>query len=265
MKIYLAKYEPERKGGGWTFARHFVKGMGDLITFDYAEATHYFITSASMVQRDDVQQAKADGKHIVLRVDNAIRNSNNRNTGMTRLKDFADMADTIIYQSQWARKFLLPFTHKDGVVILNGIDTTVYNDQNRHAPESSYLYARSSRDEGKGWIDAWYWFVNKIGTLEIVGKFSGENLEYNFDFYNGENYRFLGEQPSLLDNMKRNKYFLYTYLNDACSNTLIEARACGMEIIDVYGRLQTGGAPEIMELEDLSLERMCDQYKEALL
>jgi hypothetical protein len=74
----------------------------------------------------------------------------------------------------------------------------------------------------------------------------------------------MGEQPSLVDSMKRNKYFLYTYLNDACSNTLLEARASGMEIIDVHGRLQTGGAPEIMELDDLSLERMCNQYKEAL-
>lgn len=217
-----------------------------------------------MVERGAVEQAKADNKKIVLRVDNAIRNSRNRNTGMTRLYDFAQLADLVVYQSQWAKDFLMPFLGRSGTVILNGVDTKLYNSDNRKAPDNSYLYARSSRDEGKGWIAAWYWFVNNPGTLEIVGKFSTENLEYNFDFYNNERYRFVGEQPNLIDCYRRNKYFLYTYLNDACSNTLLEARASGCEIIDVYGMLQTGGAPEIMQLEDISIERCLNEYKEVM-
>lgn len=259
MKIHQASYDPSRTGGGWTFARYFNDAFGQS---SYEEADIYFITSASMVQRGDVQQAKADGKKIVLRIDNAIRNSRNRNTGMTRLRDFCDMADLVIYQSEWARKFLEPFTQKEGVVILNGVDT------NRFTPgmpkEDTYLYVRSSRDEGKQWIMAWYWFVNTVGKLDIVGKFSTENMEYNFDFYNGEEFRFLGEQTNMADIYRQNKYFLYTYLNDACSNTLLEARASGCEIIDVYGMLQTGGAPEIMACEDISIDRMIKQYAEEL-
>ncbi len=261
--IYVANYEPNRLGGGWSFARNFVKGMGDNIG-SYEESDIYFITSASMVQRDEVQRAVQDGKRVVLRIDNAIRNSNNRNTGMTRLKDFAGWADLVIYQSAWARDFLKPFTNRDGAVILNGVDTTIFNTDNRIAPEDSYLYVRSSRDEGKQWIMAWYWFVNNPGHLSIVGKFSHENLEHNFDFYNDENYTFLGEQTRMEDVYKRNKYFLYTYLNDACSNTLLEAKACGCEIVDVYGMLRTGGAREIMECKDVSLERMIEEYKVVL-
>jgi hypothetical protein len=217
-----------------------------------------------MASHGDVDKAKADGKKIVLRVDNAVRNSNNRNTGMTRLKAFADKADLVIYQSEWARKFLCPFTKKEGVVILNGVDTSLYNSDNRIATDESYLYARSSRDEGKGWIMAWYWFVNNPGKLEIVGKFSGENLAYDFDFYNGERYIFTGFHQDLRDAFKRNKYFLYTYLNDACSNTLLEARASGCEIVDVYGMLDTGGAPEIMACKDISVERMIEEYRQCL-
>lgn len=269
MKVHIANYEPNRTGGGWTWARYFVDHFGQS---DYNEADIYFITSASMVQRDEVKKAQADGKKIVLRVDNAIRNSRNRNTGMTRLYDFAKWADLIVYQSKWARDFIEPFfadafslIDKPSAVILNGVDTKIYNSDNRQEAEGdTYLYARSSRDEGKGWIMAWYWFVNNPGRLEIAGKFSPENLEYNFDFYNGESYRFVGEQPNLIDSYKRNKYFLYTYLNDACSNTLLEARASGCEIVDVYGMLQTGGAPEIMACKDISIERCMKEYEVAL-
>lgn len=265
MKVYIPNYQPKRIGGGWSFTDNFVKGMGDLITTDYAEADIYFIPSASMVQREDVKTAVRAGKKIVLRVDNAIRNSRNRNTGMTRMKDFAGFANLVIYQSEWARRFLMPYTCKDGAVILNGVDTERFNPDNRiESFEDNYLYVRSSRDEGKQWVMAWYWFVNHEGLLEIAGRFSPENLEYNFDFYNGERYIFSGERTDMPEVYKRNKYFLYTYLNDACSNTLLEARASGCEIIDVYGMLQTGGAPEIMACDDISLERMCEEYREAL-
>lgn len=261
MKTHLLNYEPNRTGGGWTAARYLAEGLGHS---SYEEADIVLITGPTMARHGEVEKAKANGKKIVLRVDNAVRNSNNRNTGMSRLKAFSELADLVIYQSNWARDFLYPFTKKDGPVILNGVDTERFNPNNRFAEDNTYLYARSSRDEGKGWIMAWYWFVNNPGKLEIVGKFSGENMEYNFDFYNGERYNFTGLHLDLVDAFKRNKYFLYTYLNDACSNTLLEARASGCEIIDVYGMLGTGGAPEIMQCEDISVQRMIKEYEECL-
>lgn len=260
MRLHLANYEPDRIGGGWTASRYLADGLGHS---SYDEAETFFITSPSMVQRDQVIKAKTDGKKIVLRLDNALRNSRNRGTGMTRMRDYCEMADLVIYQSEWAKSFLIPYTKKDGIVILNGVDTNRFNAASR-PPDDSYLYIRSSRDEGKGWINAWYWFVNNPGTLEIVGKFSPDNLEYNFDFYNGERIRFMGEQQNMQDCYRRNKYFLYTYWFDACSNTLLEARASGCEIIDVHGALKTGGAPEIMSCEDISVERMVKEYQEAL-
>lgn len=267
MRIHLANYE-ERIGGGWTFLSNFKKGFEsdvEVSISDYDSADVYFIASASIVQREAVMQAKQDGKRIILRVDNALRPSRNRGTGMTRLKDFADLADLIVYQSEWARALLKPFLGHDGAVILNGVDTSVYNPTGR-VDNNDYLYVRSSRDEGKQWIMAWYYMIEnqkQDNLLNIVGRFSSENIEWNFDFYNDQRYRFWGEQRSVLDMYRANKYFLYTYLNDACSNTLLEALACGCEIIDVYGMLQTGGAPEIMN-SDISLDRMIKEYKEVL-
>lgn len=261
MKVHIANYEPDKVGGGWTAARYLAEGLDHT---SYDDADTFLICGPTMVSHDAVSQAKRDGKKIVLRIDNAVRDSRNRGTGMSRMLAFCEAADLVIYQSDWARRFLLPFTKKDGAVILNGVDTQKFNNSGRTEQDESYLYVRSSRDEGKQWIMAWYWFVNKPGTLEIVGKFSGENLDYNFDFYNGERYRFMGHVKDMVDIYKRNKYFLYTYLNDACSNTLLEARASGCEIIDVYGMLQTGGAPEIMAMKDISVNRMIAEYKKEL-
>lgn len=261
MRIHLANYEPGRRGGGWTQARYLYEG---LECQGYDEADVFLICGPTMVSHDQVTQAKRDGKKIVLRVDNAVRDSRNRGTGMSRMLSFAQAADLVIYQSEWAKGFLMPYLKKDGEVVLNGVDTTQFNNSNRNDTEDTYLYVRSSRDEGKQWIMAWYWFVNHPGSLSIVGKFSTENLDWNFDFYNDERYRFFGEQKDMAMIYRANKYFLYTYLNDACSNTLLEAKASGCEIIDVYGMLQTGGAPEIMSCKDISIGRMITEYKEAL-
>jgi len=272
VNIHQANYDPTRSGGGWTFSRYFAEHFGQC---SYGNADIYFITSASMVQRGDVQKAKAEGKKIILRVDNAIRNSRNRNTGMTRLHDFYEMADLVIYQSNWAKKFLEPYLNmleplktKQTAVILNGVDTKKFYPQPVNNSDT-YLYVRSSRDEGKQWIMAWYWFVNNPGLLRIIGKFSPENTEYNFDFYNNERFMFLGEQTDMAGFYRSSKYFLYTYLNDACSNTAIEALASGCEIIDVYGMAKTGGMPEIMAAWNkdpklLDIETCMSNYRKEL-
>lgn len=260
MNVHILNYEPERTGGGWTQARYLHEGLQCV---RYEEADIVLITGPTMASHEQVEQAEKDGKKIVLRADNAVRDSRNRGTGMSRMKSFCDLADLVIYQSNWAREFLLPFTKTDGPVILNGVDEKRFYPPDRKT-DDTYLYVRSSRDEGKQWIMAWYWFAHKKGLLNIVGKFSSENLEWRFDFFNGEKYIFWGEQNNMLDRYQTNRYFLYTYLNDACSNTLLEAKASGCEIIDVYGMLRTGGAPEIMACEDISLERMVREYKEVL-
>lgn len=263
MKINILNYEPDRIGGGWSAARN----LYTAFNFTYEESDVVLICGATQASHEQVRQAQKDGKKIVLRIDNHLLPSRNRATGMSRMQSFADVADLVIYQSQWARDYLSPIIGKDGVVILNGVDTKIFNTEGR-GETKDYLYVRSSRIAEKGWERARYWFSRHHNGdfLYIAGKFSSENLEYKFDFINNEKHIFLGEIPHerLANEMKTHKYFLYSYFMDCCSNTLLEAKASGMEIIDVFGDLQTGGAPEIMECEDLSLERMCREYKEAI-
>lgn len=245
-------------GGGWSFSNCFPSST-------YEEADAYLIPGATMVERGHIEKAKADGKKVVLRVDNHLLPSRNRNTGMSKLKDFSRQADLIIYQSQWARDYLKGLLG-DGIVILNGVPD-FFNPSDK---TQDYIYARSSRIAEKGWEMSRYWFSrNGRGQLSIVGKFSNENLEYNFDFILNEDYRFYGlvSRDAFASLLSTHKYFLYSYFMDACSNTLIEALMSGCEVIDVYGMLGTGGAPEITRAfkdygrEYFGLDRMIAEYK----
>jgi glycosyltransferase involved in cell wall biosynthesis len=274
LKVYLAKYEPDRTGGGWSWQDNFYWGFSNVIT-SYEEADIFMISGASIVHRDEVRKAKEDGKKIVLRVDNAIRNSRNRNTGMTRMKDFADWADLVIYQSEWAKEYLEPFLKKDGPVILNGVDTELFKPG---TPGDKVLYSRFNRDETKNFEVARYWYSqyqleNPDAQLLIVGQFSPELIDGNFDFYNNEQYRYLGvvDKTAMADIYKQCSKYLYTYYNDCCSNSLLEALCSGCEVVGDPYYLKTGGAKEIMNLfyhQDFekarrfcSRERMCMEYK----
>lgn len=272
MRIHIAKFEPERIGGGWTFANNFSKVIPQN---DYDHADIYFIPSPSMVSREEVLKAKEDGKKIVLRIDNAVRNSRNRNTGMTRMRDFAQWADLVIYQSEWAMNYLMPYLKKEGKIIVNGVDLNLYPKLQKTG--NIILYSRFNRDETKNWEAARYWFsryhlYHPETKLLITGQFSPELIAGNFDFYNGETFEYLGvlNQHNMAKVYGIADKFLYTYFNDACSNSLIEALVSGCEIVgDDYYR-HTGGAPEIIYKHYLergrdyfSLERMAEDYNRA--
>lgn len=278
-KIHIAKYEPGRLGGGWSFARQFSEALKNQHT-DYAEADVYFIPSPSMVERSEVEQAKRDGKYIALRVDNIIRNSRNRNTGMSRMRDMSEIADVVIYQSTFARDILKGWVKpRSEAIILNGCNRNVFHDNDRHeSPYNRYLYSRYNRDETKNWEMARFIYEQAASTdpdsvLTIIGQFSQELRDYNFDFYRGEKWQYLGvvANPASLGEIYRNTdYLIYTYFNDACSNTLIEALCCGCEIVDPYSMQDTGGSGEIMYYFEqrganyFSAERMAREYLELL-
>lgn len=270
MKIYLANDSKQGYGGGWTFLRNLRKALPKVISDNYNEADIYFISGATMLTRENVLQAKKDNKKIVLRIDNIPRNSRNRNTGTTRLWDFAHIADLVVYQSTWAKKYVGGWLRIDGPVIYNGVDTKIFNptgDKFKKDGNPQYVYVRFNRDETKHWEEAWYHYQfihrgNPNANLWIIGNFSPEQVEYNFDFYNNEKIKYWGiiEAPEMMATILRSAdEILLPYWNDACSNTLLEARASGLRI-NFLESGNTGGNPELMKLEDISLERMAKEY-----
>lgn len=275
MKIYIPQKAIDGFGGGWTFSRNLKKTLARKVNFmsRWQDADIYFIPGPTLVERNEVIEAKNAGKKIVFRIDNVPRNSRNRNTGTSKLYDFAQLADVVVYQSQWAKNFIQPFIKKDGEVILNGADTDIFKPDGEKIPKDGnpqYLYVRSSRDETKRWEKAWFEFQNIFyqnpeAHLWIVGRFSPENLEYNFDFFGGaeKRYAYLGVMDDPLDMAKIYRsadILLLPYFADACSNVCIEARQSGLDI--KYDEVWGGGTFEIMtaDKKDLTIEVMANKY-----
>ena len=260
MKIYIANQSKQKIGGGWTFLANFTKyakRQGIKIVDNVDDCDIYFIAGATMVMRDEVQQAKDKGKKIVLRVDNIPRNSRNRNTGTSRLYDFAQLSDLVIYQSKWAKDYISPFLKKDGTIILNGPDTEIFNETKGAAipvdGKPQYLYIQFNRDETKQWHHTWYDFQmiqreDPDAHLWIIGNFSPEQQQYNFDFYNNERFRYVGvlDNPEdMAEYMRSADVLMLPYYNDACSNTLMEYLACNPWGFVMHNR--TGGTGQIMK------------------
>lgn len=273
MKVALPCDSSQKLGGGFTFRRNLAKGLEQLgheIIEDYRTADVAVIAGATMVNRSTMEDIKNRKIKLVTRLDNIPRNSRNRNTGTSRLRDFTLLADAVVYQSEWAKGYLMPFVKREGVVIYNGVDTSVFCKKGSRIDfrgEPVYLYSRFNRDETKRWEEAWYEYQmiqrrNPKAKLVIAGNFSPELIQYNFDFFMGENYEYVGvmESPERMAQIYRScDYLLATYYNDCYSNTYCEAIACGCQL---YRPDMSGGTPEVMEQGVISLEEMAKRYVE---
>lgn len=284
MKIHFLNDSKQSLGGGWSFMRNLRKGLEtytDLqIVNSIEEADICFVSGPTMVTRQTIDRVQELGKKLVTRLDNVPRNSRNRNTGTSRLKEFAERADAVVWQCQWAKDYLSDFIHpKKEQIIHNGVDQSIFKPEgdkydfllNPNGPGPVFLYSRYNRDETKNWEMAWYEFqkyhqLRKDGTLVLVGNFSPEQLEYNFDFFRGEVVKYIppvSDPNEMAKIMRGCNYFLATYINDCFSNTYIEAISCGVQLTCVE---MSGGTPEILELREMygsnyfGLERMTKEY-----
>lgn len=278
MRVFLANESKNSIGGGWTFLRTFEKylrRMDQEVVPNADLADIVFISGATMVKRESVKEWKDKGKKIVLRIDNIPRNSRNRNTGTSRLYDFAQMADLVVYQSQWAKDYIMPFVRRDGVVILNGADTDIFKPDGEAVPKDGkpqYLFCQFNRDETKRWHEAWYEYIMRQrqdpeAHLWIVGRFSPETIEYKFDFFQNERFSYRGimETPEEMAEIFRGTdVLLLPYFNDACSNTLIEFKNCNPKGKIILN--PTGGNSQIMSAEahELTASFMTAQYIEEM-
>jgi hypothetical protein len=284
MKLYLPNTSTMSIGGGWTFRRNFTRGLlglGHQVVNTWQECDAILITGATMTSRDEMREAKKAGKKIFFRIDNMPKDSNNRGTAFSRMRDFALMADGFIYQSEWAKDYVGWWIYNfvkapnvaNNIVIYNGIDNNCFyfKDNPKERRGNKYLYVRYNRDENKRFPEAAMYFHKEVfrkdpnAELVIVGKFSQENIDYNFDFFAGEkiSYHLPIEDPMQMGEMMRQcKYFLFPAYADASPNTLHEAIACGLQPLLLN---EEGGSKEVVELcsmrkEPYSIEEMSKDY-----
>lgn len=270
MKVFVPNISEQRIGGGWTFLRNLKKGLAGKVDFvdSVDECDVLLITSASMVEAETAERALELNRGIVFRVDNVLKKSRNKRGRIyDKMKRFGQIADIVIYQSEWARDYAGALVGGEGsIVIYNGVDTSIFNPIGRVAfTGEKYLFVQYNRDENKRFPEAAYHFhqifkQNKEAELTLVGMFSPELVAAEFDFFANERINFIPviEDPLLMAQVyKTHDVLLFPAFADASPNTVLEARACGMQIELVN---EVGGTKELLELKDISLERMCREY-----
>lgn len=256
MRILVPHDSEGFHGGGSTFVRNFKKATNKFGHEVVTEGDYdiLLISGATLVDKETVRKAEADGKKIVLRVDNILEDRKNRNSGMSRLKEYAKVADVIVYQSEWARRMFIPLIG-DGVVMPNGVDTSIYHPSENKTDYgvTRIFYSKHSRNETKQFHEVQYWWreynlERQDDTLVLVGRFADDYLriDHPFDFHNFETVEFHGQvtdEHHMADIMRSCDVAFLPYMFDACSNTILEAQACGLPVI--YS--PTGGTPEIVK------------------
>lgn len=283
IKIYLPSTSNDKhsQSGGFQFLNNLRNGierngMMFVVVDTWQECDIVLITGVTMTNREEMLLAKNNGKKIVLRVDNMPKDSRNRGTAFSRMKDFASIADHIIYQSEWAKDYVGHWIHKFKMVpsesvIYNGVDTDIffYKD-NPEERDEVYLFSQFNRDENKRFPEAAYYFhkiarENSDVSLFLVGQFSDELRDSNFDFFDDENVYYQGvftDRYDLAQMMRQCKYLLCPYFADASPNTISEAMACGLKILLVN---PVGGSQEVIEnnkTEIYTLDEMIKAYCE---
>lgn len=282
MKIYIPNESKQSIGGGWTFLRNFKKALPseDSIVGSVDECDILFIVGATMTPRSEVERAKQLGKKVVFRVDNIPKDSRNRGTAFSRMLDFARLSDYVIFQSKWAMNYVGWWFEHNGIyigstakVIYNGVDPDFFYEK-KDNPERNvwrYLVVQYNRDENKRIPEAFYNFhmihrtyieSSEINPeLWIVGQFSPELVQYNFDFFAGEQVKYLGvvDDPAQMGDIYRScGVLLFPAYADASPNTVMEARACGC-----YVQLANavGGTHEVLGIQNRTIYDMVNDYK----
>lgn len=272
MIIYIPNNSEQSIGGGWTFLRNIKRALGDRIQWahNWQEADLILIASASMTDANEIEEAAKAGKPIVFRVDNIPRKSRNRRGRIyDKMKRFGELSEHIIYQSEWAKMYAgwLVKNDEKSSVIYNGVDITVFHQSDEPVIEKNrYLFVHYNRDENKRFPEAFYhfhmaWRNDPDASLTIVGNFSPEMIDANFDFFGGEKIEYIppiSDMHVLADIYREHDVLLFPAFMDASPNTILEARASGLKVECVN---ETGGTKELLNPElDISLERMGNEY-----
>lgn len=269
-------YAPNTHGvtgisGGHTFFRNLKKGLANKVHFvnSWPECDVFFISGVTITLPHEVHEASRAGKKIVFRVDNVPRKSRNRrSTPHERMVEFANLADVVVYQSEWAKDYCYPLCG-DGTVIYNGVDQSVFKPGKNPKP-NRYLFAYHGNNDHKNFWrahlefqyifrqdpDAEFWFIydfrSQLSELALG----------NYDFWQGEKFAHLDKAESaedMVEIMQQCGKLIYPAICDASPNLVLEARACGLEVIAPAPK-DLAGTQELLDLKDISLERMCDEY-----
>ncbi len=272
MNIYITQRNRKNVvGGGWTFNQNLEKVLKNKVYFvdKLEDADIFLISGVTMTEKGEIDYAISHNIPIIFRVDNIPKPSRNKRMDIyARLKEYNQVAEVIVYQSQWSKE-LLEDICGDGTIIYNGVDTDLFNTTGNKLPRNInhkiFLCVQHSSNVNKRFEEVKHIFTKKWiemdGNCELwlVGRFEGK--EFNYDFIRGEKVVDLGvitDKERLASIYRTADALIYPAFADSCPNTILEAKASGLEIIGVN---HEGGTKELLLASlDITIERMGNEY-----
>ena len=282
MKVYLPNDSTMGIGGGWTFRRNLIKATEHQpfeIVDSAQECDVALVCGATMVMRETWQQLTTLPCKVVLRVDGVPEDWRNRGSGWPRLRDFAKEADAVVHQSQFVRRTVGRLIGRNGRVIVNGCDLTVFKAGGDKLPRfgsPSVLCVNYRKDENKRVVETVVRFRefkldNSGATLTFVGRVPNYLAQHNYgllDLVRDRDWRMLNvfnDSRTMARVMRSHDSISFPSFADPCPNTLIEALCCGCKPLWIC---PYGGASEIVDMfvarsvDFWSLGRMGKEYCE---
>ena len=295
MIICLPKIESStRIGGGFSFLDNFKAGGHRSRSFATTECitggdwNYALIPAATMCSWEQFQIMTAmretnrppKGKKVFLRVDGIPEDFRNRGTGWSRLKGFAKNVDGVIYQSEFSRDTVGKLLGRDGPVIYNGVDKTIFTPAGSTFPlfgDPSILCINYRDDPNKRVqevIERFRYYKIKTPTAKITfvgnypkGQFLWDGAHWDFgllDLVQNEDWQYMGiisDRNVLAKAMRSCNYIAYPSFADSCPNALVESFSCGCKPLWLNSY---GSSIELLELFnkgfDFSIERMSKEY-----
>lgn len=208
----------------------------DIVLFN----SHQFIDKVLKVRK------KYPDKFFAHRIDGPIRLYNTMEDRRDSITNAANkyIADATVYQSEWSKKANLEMGLEPNsfeAVIINGVDAAVFNRTGRKA----------FSEKGRTKIIASSWSANMNKGFEAY-KYLDDTLDfskYEMIFVGNSPVQFQNiksiepkDSKGLAEILKQQDIYITASKKDPCSNSLIEALACGLPAV-CYN---DGGHPEIL-------------------
>lgn len=239
------------KDGPWGGANQFLKALRQIfIKLGIYEENPFMADVVLFNSHHNILEAlklklQKPGLIFVHRVDGPVFFIRNRDKLLDKIifKFSAEVADFTIFQSAWSLEKCreLGFKGNNIAIIHNAPDKNIFNKEGK---------AHFSRDR-KTRIIATSWSANMNKGFETY-QFIDNNLDfdkYDFIFVGNSPIRFKNirhipplNSCGLARELKKSDIFMTASKNDPCSNSLIEALACGLPALV----LNSGGHPELI-------------------
>ena len=241
MKVYVPQLNRNQIGGGWSFINNLRKALPGVDFTEDLNADMSFVPGATMVDKPELLP-----RPIVLRLDGIPHDERNRGSGMNKLKKLAEMADYLVYQSEFAKRRLKMYLgdKENSTIITNGVDTELFRPKKK--VERTFVYVSYRKDPAKRFEEArelftLYAYDYPDAKLALVGRFATDQMKYGYGFYNNEKVQYVGvlQHKELAELLGQTEMLLFPSYMDWCPNTVLEAMSCGCGIIyNSYGGVE---------------------------